>query len=64
METKQTEEDIIDSYTSNEAVNDGLLFDFNEINKLGFKSKLISYATSNLLFNHDYLKEDHKEILK
>lgn len=61
MENKTEQDYIIDNYSSNEAVEDGLLFDFKQLEKLNIKSNLISYGTSNLLFKYGYLQED-KEI--
>jgi|TARA_Y100000034_G_C6859587_1_gene391044 hypothetical protein len=53
------EENIVYSYTSNQAVEDGILFDMNEMKGLinDVEKGIFSHITSNLLFSKGYMKE-------
>jgi hypothetical protein len=59
MKNKMKEENIVYSYTSNQAVEDGILFDMNEMKGLinDVEKGIFSHITSNLLFSKGYMKE-------
>ncbi|WP_230685501.1 hypothetical protein, partial [Streptococcus pneumoniae] len=47
------------SYSSEDAENDGILFNFN---KNHLSNALIGYATTNLLYKEGYIKDDNINI--
>jgi hypothetical protein len=51
--------EVIHSYNSDEATDDGILFDMNEIKGLinDVEKGIFSHITSNLLFSKGYMKE-------
>jgi hypothetical protein len=53
------DENAVYSYTSNQAVEDGILFDMNEMKGLinDVEKGIFSHITSNLLFSKGYMKE-------
>ena len=53
------ETDVISSYTANQAVEDGILFDVAEL-KQGWEKGLFNYITSNILFSKGYMELDKK----
>src|SRR5665647_1160227 len=66
MATKKTEifcaEDVVYTYTSKQAVEDGILFDLDQVQKRIFTHSPFKYATVNLLANEGYLAEDKIDI--
>jgi hypothetical protein len=58
MQNKMKEENIVYSYTSNQAVEDGILFDMNEMKGLinDVEKGIFSHITCNLLFSKGYMK--------
>jgi hypothetical protein len=54
--------DIVYTYTSNQAVEDGILFDLDQVQKRYFRNSPFSYATTNLLTSKGYLAEDKIDI--
>lgn len=50
------ESDVIDVYTSKQAVEDGILFDLKQL-KIGLEKTGINYITSNLCYSKGYLKD-------
>jgi hypothetical protein len=55
-------EDVIYTYTSNQAVEDGILFDLDQVQKRYFTNSPFKYATVNLLTNGGYLTETKIDI--
>ena len=53
----------ISVYSSNEAVEDGILFDIKEL-KQGWEKGIFNYITGNLLFSKGYLKEGERVIIQ
>ena len=53
----------ISTYTSQEASEDGMLFDIRELNSV-WKTGIFTYVTTNLMQEHDYIQriEDREEI--
>lgn len=53
----------ISTYTSNEASEDGMLFDIRELNSV-WKADIFTYVTTNLMQEHDYIQrlDDGEEI--
>jgi hypothetical protein len=56
--------DIVYTYTSNQAVEDGILFDLDQVQKRYFRNSPFSYATTNLLTSKGYLTEDKIDIAR
>jgi len=45
----------ISTYTSNEASEDGMLFDIRELDS-NWKAGIFTYVTTNLMQEHDYVQ--------
>jgi hypothetical protein len=54
--------DIVYTYTSSQAVEDGILFDLDQVQKRLFTNSPFKYATVNLLTNGGYLVQDKIDI--
>jgi hypothetical protein len=56
--------DIVYTYTSSQAVEDGILFDLDQVQERYFRNSPFSYATTNLLTNGGYLTEGKIDIAR
>ena len=62
-EIENTFGESISTYTSNEASEDGMLFDIRELDS-SWKAGIFTYVTTNLMQQHDYIQriEDSEKV--
>jgi hypothetical protein len=56
--------DVVYTYTSNQAVEDGILFDLDQVQRRIFTNSPFKYATVNLLASGGYLVEDKIDVAR